>query len=178
MTNDEKAALATYGLDQMLESLRRDIADRGPCTPDDYAHMVATLQEAPRARMARRADVDVRDRSGPARAGRIVTAPLTAGEAAELDTARPALDPPPLKPRRDFDLSEVNTMSIAAELIAEILMDDERHPIEDVIEEVVYETELGDAAAHKLLRRMQAHGDVRINAHGVRLTTRWQEYRA
>ncbi len=47
MTNDEKAALATYGLDQMLESLRRDIADRGPCTTDDYAHMVATLQEHP-----------------------------------------------------------------------------------------------------------------------------------
>ncbi|MCT7372729.1 hypothetical protein [Mycolicibacterium llatzerense] len=107
-----------------------------------------------------------------------MSAPLTAGEAAELDTARPALDPPPLRPRPDFDLSEVNAMSIAAVLIAEILMDDERHPIEDVIEEVVYETELSSATAHKLLRRMQAHGDVRINAHGVRITTRWQEYRA
>lgn len=47
-----------------------------------------------------------------------------------------------------------------------------------MIEEVVYETELQPNTVRQMLKRMQAHGDVRINQYGVRLTTRWQEYRA
>lgn len=100
--------------------------------------------------------------------------------AAEAASARPAIDVPPLRPGPEFDANTTTDRDrvLAVELIAEILMDDDRHPIDDVIEEVVYETELQPNTVRQMLKRMQAHGDVRINQYGVRLTTRWQEYRA
>lgn len=107
-----------------------------------------------------------------------MTEPLTKAEEQEDASARPAVDPPPLRPCRNFEMIPDSAKTIAVELIAEILMDDLRHDIEDVLDEVVYETEMQRQHARKLLKNLQQHGDVRINQWGVRLTTRWQEYRA
>lgn len=90
--------------------------------------------------------------------------------------AHPALEPPPILPWNGFDTDQTNDRSLAVKLIAEILMDDEWHHREDVINEVVYELELHPSAVSRLIYYLRIHGDIRQDEEWLRITTRWRNW--
>lgn len=93
------------------------------------------------------------------------------------DPAYPAYAPPPISPWNDFQFAPPNDQALSVLLIAEILMDDQWHPLEEVVDEVMYELELTDGQARKLITHLKAHGDVRQdNRQNIRLTTRWRRW--
>ncbi|MFV8160669.1 hypothetical protein ACNQVK_00700 [Mycobacterium sp. 134] len=95
------------------------------------------------------------------------------------DRAYPAFEPPPIVPWNDFQFVPPNDHALSVLLIAEILMDDQWHPLEDVIDEIVYELELSDSQARKLITHLKSHGDVRQdNRQNIRLTTRWRGWKS
>lgn len=87
----------------------------------------------------------------------------------------PCSAPPPIMPANSYVRQE-DDYALALDLVAEILMDDEWHHIEDICDEVEWECELSPTATRKMLRRLQAHGDVRRDDEWVRLTTRWKSW--
>lgn len=89
----------------------------------------------------------------------------------------PALSPPPIKPSNTFEPRD-DEATLVVQLLAEILMDDEWHHLEDVLDEVDWELEYPRSATKKLIARLQSHGDVRRDAEWIRLTTRWKAYSA
>ncbi|UCN12810.1 MULTISPECIES: nucleoside/nucleotide kinase family protein [Mycobacterium avium complex (MAC)] len=99
----------------------------------------------------------------------------TAAAVRPPDRAYPAFTPPPISPWNDYQFVPPNDHALSVLLIAEILMDDQWHPLEDVVGEVMYELELTDAQARKLITHLKSHGDVRQdNRQNIRLTTRWR----
>lgn len=90
----------------------------------------------------------------------------------------PAFSPPPIMPRNEFQARPDDDCTMAVQLIAEILMDDEWHHLDDIVDELEWELEYPQKAARKLMMRLQSHGDVRRDEEWFRLTTRWKGYRA
>lgn len=108
----------------------------------------------------------------------IVTASSGGARVRPPDPAYPACAPPPIMPWNDFQFDPPTDRALSVRLIAEILMDDQWHPLEDILEEVTYELELTDAQARKLITQLKSHGDVRQdNRENIRLTTRWRGWK-
>jgi hypothetical protein len=80
-------------------------------------------------------------------------------------------------PRNNFDLDARNDTALGAKLLAEILMDDEWHHVDDVVDELMDECGLTLRGARSLLKSVRSHGDLRRDERGwLRLTTRWQDW--
>lgn len=95
----------------------------------------------------------------------------------EPSTPHPAAAPPPLLPWNGFDLDAENGTAWAVTLLAEILMDDEWHRVDDVVDELMDECGLTKTHARFVLKYVRSHGDLRRDDRGwIRLTTRWQDW--
>ena len=107
-----------------------------------------------------------------------VTASSSGAGVRPPDCAYPACAPPPIMPWNDFQFDPPNDRVLSVRLIAGILMDDQWHPLGEIVDEVMYELELTGAQARKLITHLKSHGDLRQdNRENIRLTTRWRGWK-